>query len=194
MRAGKTPYVRFDGNDYSIPHDRVRRTLLVAATLDTVRVLDGVDVIAVHRRSFDRGAQIEEVSHIQALVDHKRAARNHRSIDRLQQAVPSAKALFHLAGERGVHLGSLTRGLCTLLDRDGAEALESAIAAALAKDAPHLATVRHLIDQQRHARGLQPSIAVVLPDDSRLRPSVRPHALSDYEQLSRNPDECSPDA
>ncbi len=191
VRAGKTPYVRFDWNDYSIPYDRVRRTLLVAATLDTVRVLDGVDVLAVHRRSFDRGAQIEDVSHVQALVDHKRAARNHRSIDRLQHAVPSAKALFHLAGERGVHLGSLTRGLCALLDRDGAEALQSAIAAALAKDAPHLATVRHLIDQQRHARGLRPSIAVTLPDDPRLRRSVRPHALSDYEKLSRRTDEPS---
>lgn len=189
VRSGKTPYVRFDWNDYSIPHDRVRRTLLVSATLDTVRILDGMDVLAVHRRSFDRGAQIEEAAHVQALVDRKRAARGHRSLDRLQHALPSAQALFLLAGERGVHLGSLTRGLCTLLDRDGAEALETAIAAALAKDAPHLATVRHLIDQQRHARGLQPSIAVVLPDDPRLRPSVRPHPLSDYEQLSRNPDE-----
>lgn len=189
VRSGKTPYVRFDWNDYSIPHDRVRRTLLVAATLDTVRILDGMDVLAVHRRSFDRGAQIEEAAHVQALVDRKRAARGHRSLDRLQHALPSAKALFVLAGARGVHLGSLTRGLCTLLDRDGAEALETAIAAALAKDAPHLATVRHLIDQQRHARGLQPSIAVVLPDDPRLRPSVRPHSLSDYEQLSRSFDE-----
>ena len=36
----KTPYARFDKNDYSVPHDRVNRTLLVLATLKTVRILD----------------------------------------------------------------------------------------------------------------------------------------------------------
>ena len=55
----KTPCVRFDLNDYSIPHDRVNRTLIVLATLDTVRILDGPAVIATHPRSFDRGAQCD---------------------------------------------------------------------------------------------------------------------------------------
>ncbi len=53
----KTPYARFDWNDYTIPHDHVNRTLTVLATLDTVRILDGPDVIATHPRSFDRGAR-----------------------------------------------------------------------------------------------------------------------------------------
>jgi hypothetical protein len=39
--AGKTPYVRFDLNDYSIPHTCVARTLTVAASLNQVRILDG---------------------------------------------------------------------------------------------------------------------------------------------------------
>ena len=43
VRAHKTPYVRFDLNDYSVPHTRVRRTLEVLATLDTVRILDGAE-------------------------------------------------------------------------------------------------------------------------------------------------------
>ncbi|MGH8480810.1 MAG: Mu transposase domain-containing protein, partial [Gammaproteobacteria bacterium] len=42
----KTPYVRFDLNDYSLPHTHVHRTLLVLATLETVRILDGHTVIA----------------------------------------------------------------------------------------------------------------------------------------------------
>ena len=35
-----TPYVRFDDNDYSVPRRYVARTLVVSATLTTVRVLD----------------------------------------------------------------------------------------------------------------------------------------------------------
>jgi hypothetical protein len=32
VSVGKTPYVRFDLNDYTIPHDHVNRTLMVLAT------------------------------------------------------------------------------------------------------------------------------------------------------------------
>ena len=46
VTIGKTPYARFDKNDYSVPHTHVSRTLVVLATLDEVRILDGADVIA----------------------------------------------------------------------------------------------------------------------------------------------------
>lgn len=183
----KTPYVRFDLNDYTIPHDRVNRTLMVLATPDTVRVLDGPEVIATHARSFDRGAQIEQPGHIEALVTRKGAARAHRGQDRLQHAAPSAKPLFLLAAERGAHLGVLTRGLLQLLDSHGAQALEAAIAAALAEDTAHLGAVRHFIDAHAHARGQRPPIAVSLPNDPRLQNlSVRALPLTDYDQLTKD--------
>jgi transposase len=185
LSVGKTPYARFDWNDYSIPHTHVSRTLSVLATLDTVRIFDGLELIATHVRSFDRGAQIEQPAHVEALVAHKRAARAHRAQDRLRHAAPSAKALFLRAAERGAHLGVLTRGLLALLDSHGAQALEAAIAAALEQDAAHLGAVRHFIDQHAHARGQPPPIAVLLPKDPRVRAlSVRAQALSDYEQLT----------
>ena len=183
----KSPYVRFDLNDYTIPHDRINRTLMVLATLDTVRILDGAEVIATHPRSFDRGAQIEHPGHIEALVTNKRAARAHRGQDRLQHAAPSAKPLFLLAAERGTHLGVLTRGLLQLLDSHGAQALEAAIAAALAEDTAHLGAVRHFIDAHAHARGQRPPIAVSLPNDPRLQNlSVRAQPLTDYDQLTKD--------
>jgi transposase len=183
----KTPYVRFDLNDYTIPHDHVNRTLIVLATLDTVRILDGAEVIAIHPRSFDRGAQIEQPGHIEALITRKRAARAHRGQDRLQHAAPSAKPLFLLAAERGAHLGVLTRGLLQLLDSHGAQALQAAIVAALAEDTAHLGAVRHFIDAHAHARGLRPPIAVSLPTDPRLQNlSVRAQPLTDYDQLTKD--------
>jgi transposase len=182
----KTPYVRFDLNDYSVPHTYVNRTLTVLATPDTVRIVDGQELLATHPRSFDRGAQVEDPSHIQALLDHKRAARAHRAQDRLQHAAPSAKALFVRAAQRGAHLGVLTRGLIQLLESHGAHALEAAIAAALAEDAAHLGAVRHFIDAHAHAAGLRPPIAVSLPNDARLRElSVRAQPLSDYDRLTQ---------
>ena len=45
------PYVRFDLKDYSVPHSYVRRAVVVYATLDTVRIVEGTTVIATHPRS-----------------------------------------------------------------------------------------------------------------------------------------------
>ncbi len=184
VSAHKTPYVRFDLNDYSIPHLYVNRMLSLLASPDTVRILDGQQVIASHRRSFDRGAQIEDPAHIAALVADKRAARAHRAQDRLYHAAPSTVTLFVRAAERGAHLGVLTRGLSQLLDSHGAQALEAAIAAALAEDTAHLGAVRHFVDQHAHARGQRPPIAVTLPNDPRLQTTVRPQPLTDYQQLA----------
>jgi transposase len=186
VRVHKTPYARFDLNDYSVPHTYVRRTLEVRATPDTVRVLDAGSVIATHRRSYDRDQQIEDPPHIQGLADQKRSARRHRAMDRLHHAAPSGLKFFAAAALRGVHLGALTRGLIDLLDTHGAAALEAALTAALAEDSAHLAAVRHFIDQHRARRGARPPIPVHLPDDPRVRAlSVRPHNLADYEQLTR---------
>jgi len=195
VRAPKTPYIRFDLNDYSIPHTHVRRSLEVLASVDSVRIVDGAAVLAVHRRSFDRGAQIEEPVHIDALAEHKRAGRAHRAIDRLHHAAPSAAKFFALAAARGVHLAVLTRGLVELMQAHGAGALENALAAALREDTAHLGAVRHFIDLHRARRGQPPPIPVALPDDPRVRAlTVRSHPLTDYEQLTREqPDEHSDD-
>ena len=186
VRAPKTPYIRFDLNDYSIPHTHVRRCLEVLDSVDSVRIVEGANILAVHRRSFDRGAQIEQAVHIDALIAHKRAGRAHRAIDRLHHAAPNAAKFFALAAARGVHLAVLTRGLLELLNTHGAVALENALVAALHADTAHLGAVRHFIDLHRARRSQPPPIPVALPDDPRVRAlTVRSHPLSDYEQLTR---------
>ena len=66
VTAGKTPYVRFDLNDYSVPHTHVRRALTVLADEHRVRVFDGAQELVNHVRSWDRGQQIEQPVHIEA--------------------------------------------------------------------------------------------------------------------------------
>ena len=182
--ARKTPYLRFDLNDYSIPHTHVGRQVEIVASLERVRVVEGQHTIADHLRSFDRAQQIEDPLHVEALEAHKRAARAHRALDRLHHAAPGSKGLFKLAAERGVHLGVLTRGLLQLLDSHGSDALAQAIDAALGENAAHLGAVRHFIDAQRALRGEPPPIALALPNDPRLHVTVRAHDLRDYEQLT----------
>ena len=106
VRVGKTPYVRFDLNDYSVPHTQAQRTLTVMASLARVRVLDGSEVIAEHPRVYGKAEQIENPAHIEALVSAKRSARHHRGQDRLAHAAPSSSELLRQAklGEGGSHV------------------------------------------------------------------------------------------
>ena len=186
VHVGRTPYVRFDLNDYSVPSDHVGRTLVVHATDATVRVVDGAAVIASHPRSWDKGEQIEDEAHVRELVARKRAARHHRGLDRLHHAVPNAGPFFAAVAERGGSLGRTMTGLLRLLDLYGHTPLDQALALALSHGAPHLAAVEQILDQHRHASRQPPPIAVPLPDDPRVRNMVaRPHALATYDQLTQ---------
>ena len=74
IRSGKTIYVRFDLNDYSIPPTAVGKHLTLVANQSLVRVLDGHQEIARHRRSCDRRQRIDDLAHIEALLEQKRKA------------------------------------------------------------------------------------------------------------------------
>src|SRR5207253_1977632 len=90
--------------------------------------------------------------------------------------------------ERHGNLGAATTGLTKLLDLHGASAVDAALAGALQAQAPHLAAVRQILEQARHAQAQPPPIAVALPEDPRLRDIVvHPHALTTYDQIRAEP-------
>jgi transposase len=192
VKVGKTPYVRFDLNDYSIPHTHTQRPLIVLATPTKVRVIDpDTDaVLSSHARSWDRDQQIEDASHIEGLVQHKRAAKQHRAIDRLHAALPHSRALLVAIAERGGNLGSATWSLSKLLDTERADHVDAAIEESLVRGTPHIGAVRHLLDRARKDRGQPPAVEPHLPTDPRLEGVVvRPHSLATYDQLQRMTDD-----
>jgi Mu transposase-like protein len=190
VKVGKTPYVRFDLNDYSVPHTKVGRTLTVLAEPHEVRIVDGTKVLACHRRSYDNGGQIEDPLHLAALVADKRTARRHRGTDRLAQAAPASQALLVRAGERGDNLGAITVALLRLLDRYGAVELEASIREALANDVPHPNAVRLALERRREQRHEPPPVAIDLPEHVKTRDiPVKPHQLAAYDQLKDQTDE-----
>lgn len=185
VSVGKTPYVRYDLNDYSVPHTHVRRSLTVMASLTQLRVLDGAQVIAEHARSYAKAEQVENPAHIDALVLTKRRARHHRGQDRLAQAAPSSPLLLQQAAMRGIALASLTYQLEQLLDDYGASELEQAIAEALSNQVPHPNAVRQVLERRREQRDQLPPLRLSLPDNDKARNIVvRPASLALYDQLN----------
>jgi transposase len=185
VSVGKTPYVRFDLNDYSVPHDQVRKTLTVLADPERVRILDGVKVVATHVRSYDSKQQIEERAHIDALVAQKAKASGQRGMSHLNQVAPASRALLEQAALRGENLGNITTTLLRLLDRYGASELQTAILAALSRGVPHPNAVMLALETQREARQQPPPTEVCLPAHVAAKDTtVQPHQLDTYDQLT----------
>jgi transposase len=185
-RVGKTPYVRFDRNDYSVPHKLTRRTLEIRATQDRVRVLNGSDVVADHPRSFDRGQRIEDPAHVVELKKAKGEMRRHRGMDRLTRAVPSSQQLFVRLAERGLNLGRATQLALRLLDEYGSAALERAAREAIDAGVVDYHALRCILERDQHAAGKQPPVPPTLPDDPRVRGlAVSPPDLKRYDDLAR---------
>ncbi len=184
VSAGKTPYIRFDLNDYSIPYTSVRRTLTVVASLTEVRVLDGSDVIAQHLRHWGKAEQIEDASHINALHERKYQARYNHGHDHLSHAAPSSQALLEQAVRRGYRLSTTRSQLLDLLNAYGASELEFAISEALQQAVPHPNAVRQVLERRREQRNQPPPIAITLPDNPKAKNIVvRPASLTVYDQL-----------
>ncbi len=185
VSVGKTPYIRFDLNDYSVPHTCVRKTLTVLASLTTVRIIDAGNEIARHQRSYGKAEQIENPEHIEALIHSKHQARHHRGQDRLSHAAPSSRELLVLAVQRGNRLNSVISQLLELLGDYGAGELEAAIAQALQQQMPHPNAVRQVLECRREQRNQPSPIAAKFADSDKAGAVVvRPASLADYDQLT----------
>lgn len=188
VRVGKTPYVRFDLNDYSVPHEYVRKQLIIEATLEEVKVINGLAVIAKHKRSFDKGKQIEDTQHIESLVAVKKEGSKHRGMNRLYHVVPSSVEFFKKAAERGLNLGRLTQSLIQFLDLYGASEVEVALSKALAAGSVHSYAIQQILEQRRHAKGLTPAVALKFASKV-TGTSVVPKSLNIYDQLVKQEEE-----
>jgi len=187
VQVGKTPYARFDLNDYSVPHKFVRRMLTVMATPDEVLILSGAEEVAKHARCYEKGRQIEDQSHIQELENYKEAGRKHRAIDRLRQVCASAQELLKQAAERGHQLGRLTQQLTHLLDLYGPSELEEGIKEALLADSPHASAVQQALERRRNRRGLAPPVALDFGSNTKANGIVVvPKSLDAYDSLFKS--------
>lgn len=192
IASGKRPYVRFDGNEYSIPHALVRKPLTLVASEREVRVLDGAIEVARHVRSYERHRVVESPEHIGALSKEKRAARELRGRDRLRASCASADALLGEIARRGQIVAPHTTRLCALLDRYGAAELDAAILVAIDRGAFSAEAIAHLCDQRRRARNAPPPVFVE-HHDARVRElRVKPHELGGYDALSKRDGEEGP--
>jgi transposase len=186
--ATKEARVRLDANTYSVPHTTVGKTVHLRADDHTVRVFDGQTCIATHNRSWDRRVAVEDPSHVQRLLERRRAAQPSKRRDQIADLAPECRLYLQEVARRRIDLDSEVRKLLRLTDRYGKTEVAGAIAKALAQRSIGARYVHALCDQARFARGLgEPPEPIVtgnpLADDL----TVEPHDLETYDALAKAP-------
>jgi transposase len=191
VRSGKTPYIRFDLNDYTIPHTLVRKPLTLVADERTVRFLDGEEEVACHARIYDRGRRIEDPGHLAGLLEERRKAVVPKAQDHLRARVPEIDRLFDLLAVRGENIGANVAKYIELLSQYDLEEFRAAVAEAIARETPRASSVGAILHRTARARKALPVLPVQLPDDPRVRDlRVVSHDPATYDRLARK----APDA
>lgn len=182
VRSGKTIYVRFDLNDYSIPPEAVGHQLTLVASDTGVRILDGPIEIARHGRTYDRHQLMLDPAHQEAALKRKRKAIHSTPAGRLEQAVPESKAFLDQAFAHGESAGAQTSQLMKLLEQYGTAALRRAVVEALQRNTPRASSVAFLLCRQTRITPLALDLSHH-PQAQLL--DVRPHDLETYDELAR---------
>ena len=189
VKVGKTPWARFDLNDYSVPYTQVRKPLTVSATQDEVRLLDGSEEVARHVRCWDREQQLENPEHTRELRERKRAAKTDHATDRLVSACARVTELLDKIQQRKQSLSKAIKALHSLLDDYGATELAAAVNTALDSQTSHVAGIQQVLEQRRESRDQPPLIALSLPEKARAEfTQVKPACLADYDQILKHDD------
>ena len=184
LRSQKTPYVRFDLNDYSIPPEAVGRELTLMASGATVRILSGGAEIARHERSWDRHARVEDPTHVAALLKQRRKAGGLTRLHALLSAVPSAQAFLEAAVCRGESDRVQADKLVQLAADYGSDLVERAVAEALSRGTANAASVTFLLLKLARSLKRRPPLPVSLSSRPELiHLAVAPRDAGSYDAL-----------
>lgn len=153
VRVGKTPYVRFDCNDYSVPATFVKESLVVFASEDTVKIYHGIKEVACHQRSYARGKTIESREHIDDLLKTRASALSQTRRRLFHESVPLAVDFLKRVSDKQENVAYAKTRLYRLLERYSVFDLNNALESAIKEDRCSIVAVelmlRHHVDETR---------------------------------------------
>jgi hypothetical protein len=188
----KTFRVTFDRNRYSVPWRLTSQTVLVRADDDTVAIFLGRKQIAVHRRSWGAGEDIEHPSHREGLLQQKPRAAAAALPPGLLGLDDTGTSYFKIlaAGGRSIHRETVR--LIFLVELFGEHATRDAVADVMATGHVGAEYVEYVL---RHKKGLIPSAPPLRLGDPVLDAlSLREPDLSLYDRLVPTPMTLDPGA
>jgi len=175
---GKTAFVEFDTNRYSVPTEYTGMAATICAYPGHVEIMIDRRKIARHARSFGRYQKIEHPSHREKLLErtpHGKYERIYYLMKRMGKEIASFLSIAESEGEDRLRVA---HGLFRLLQSSSKEMLLSAVREATTL---HIYKLRY-IESLLGPRGQQEA-AVYPQNASLLDISYQRRELSDYDEL-----------
>lgn len=183
-------FIRFQTNDYSVPFSCVGRELLIKADAHTVKILDGIHLVAEHARSWEKNRMIENPDHRKELIAWRSKATVSKAFQELEGLGPECRDYLDGLNRCDINMNHHVMRLLSLCRIYGNTELRQAISHALSYGAFGADYIENIIVINRRRRYAKPPTGPIQihsrPDLTNL--DVTPHPMTIYE----SPEEISP--
>jgi transposase len=170
VKATSQGLVKFDGNQYSVPSGFAGQVLTLRAERTEIKLYSGIQRLAVHTRSFERGVVVENPAHYAGLLAARKAAHHAKSHDQflaLGRGSPAAQGMVeaYLEGlvQSELQVFHHLRQILEMAGVFGRTEILQALAKALEFKAFGAPSLQNIVTQQRVARGLAEKTPIVIP-------------------------------
>ena len=148
VRACRRCRVQVDGNRYSVPPLHAGKMLTLELEDERLRLFSEGELVAQHRRSFERGLDIVDPGHEKELIDARRGAGRERLLSRFLALCPEASQYREGLEERRLNARAHLERIVALAEIYGNEEVGRALRDALALGAFSSEYIMNLLAQK----------------------------------------------
>lgn len=182
---GKTPYVRFDTNNYSVPPAFVGSSVVLKVSSKRIRIISGLSQLAEHARCWEKYKTIENQEHIKATKVMKTRGVEKSQLHSLTSCCPSASQALSMLAERKLSTNTAVRRFYEFITLYGSQEVELALQQAIKLNNVHPNSVVRYLENERKLQDKPRPVPLLAITDPRVRDSqVHPHDLKTYNVLN----------
>jgi len=148
VRASKQFRITVETNRYSVPAQFAGQVLTLKAYPDRLCLYQGANLIARHRRSYDRYGDFEDPDHPKPLLEQRKKARDHQLFRRFLALSPEAETYYLKLQERHLNAPHHVRKIVALSDIYGQDPVARALSDALHYEAFASDYIANLLEQR----------------------------------------------
>lgn len=148
MRASSQFRICLDTNRYSVPAKLAGQRLTVKTYPDRLCIYHGNDLVARHKRCYDRHQDIEDPDHPKPLLQQRLKARNQKLLGRFLALCPNASGYYEQLAQRRLNPDWHVRKIVALADIYGDDPVARAIDDALHFNAFSCQYIENICDQR----------------------------------------------
>jgi transposase len=145
LPVSKLCLVNFQTNKYSVPSKYAHTIVTLKATTTAIKISVKEQLIAVHRRSYDKHQWLKNPDHYQELLAQKQRAQTTATLEKFEKFSVESKA--YLAGllQQQLNVHYQVKKILELVATFGSTAVAAALVKALAHQAFHWEYIKNII-------------------------------------------------